>query len=81
MFLVGKREHNLLFLNVALKYRLDYIDLLGRNLRDIKQDVLKCYQRDIVLYNYEAGENLISDDINWIETNVGIVRYVAIWNE
>ena len=41
----------------------------------------KCYQRDIVLANYSSGENLISDDINWIESNVGVVRYVCVWNE
>ena len=81
VYLVSKREHNLLYLNIALKYRLDYIDLLDRNLRDIKQSVQKCHQRDMILFNYSSGANLISDDINWIETNVGIVRYVAVWNE
>lgn len=81
VFLVGRHDNNLLFLNIALKYRMDYIDLQSRNLRDIKDSVAKCYQRDIILNNYSVGDSLISDDINWIETNVGVVRYVATWSE
>jgi hypothetical protein len=66
VFLVTEKKNNNLFLNIALRYRLDYIDIGAKELRSVKPAVNLCYQRDIVLYNYSPSENLISDDVNWI---------------
>lgn len=37
--------------------------------------------RDIVLCHYSQPEcSMISEDLYWIEKNIGEIRYVAIWN-
>lgn len=39
----------------------------------------KSIQRDILLYNYSAKDRLISDDLYFIEKNIGSIRFVGVW--
>lgn len=60
---------------------MDLIEIGNSDLRGIQNRVNECQQRDILLYGYSLRDNLISDDISWIEKNVGTIRYVAVWSE
>lgn len=55
-----------IFLNIALRFHMDVIEIGNNDLRGILNRVNECQQRDIILYGYSLKDNLISDDISWI---------------
>jgi hypothetical protein len=71
---------NILFLNIALKYNMTIFDLSNTDVRNIIPLLSnKSIQRDILLYNYSAKDRLISDDLYFIEKNIGSIRFVGVW--
>lgn len=84
MFLVTSSPNSLstaIFLNICLKFRMDFVDLKETDrLAALLPNVKNCRQRDVVLINY-LNSGLVSEDINWIEGNVGVLRYVCSWRE
>ena len=56
-----------------------YINLSTNKLRDTAKIVKCCGKQNIILnYFEEEDERLISEDLYWIEKNLGEIRYVGI---
>ena len=67
-----QRNNNLMYQNIALKNDLGFINLRINKLRDCCNLVKNCKRRDIILCYYEqTSEKLVSDDLYWIEKNLG----------
>lgn len=56
-----------------------YINLSTNKLRNTGKIVKDCGKQNIILnYFEEEDERLISEDLYWIEKNLGEIRYVGI---
>ena len=56
-----------------------YINLSTNKLRETASCVKSCGKKNIILnYFDEEDERLISQDLYWIEKNLGEIRYVGI---
>ena len=80
IFLV-QANNNLTYQNIALKHNLGFINLRKNKLKECQNIVKNCGKRDIILCCYETEENsLISQEMYWIEKNLGDIRYMGIWS-
>ncbi len=72
-------HNSLTFQNVALRYNMALINLHMTPLRESLQQIRKISNRNLILcyYNQEE-EKLVSEDLYWIEKNIGTIRYLAI---
>ena len=58
-----------------------FINLYNTKLRDCLPLIKKSNKKDVVLCYYaQQEERLISEDVYWIEKNIGDIRYLSIWN-
>lgn len=78
IFLVQRNNHTA-FQNIAIKYNVGYVNLGTCKLRDCAKAVKCCKSKNVILNQYaETDERLVSDDLYWIEKNLGEIRYLAI---
>lgn len=57
-----------------------FISLARVPLRECAHLVRKCGKRDVIVCYYgQTDENLICEDMYWIEKNLGEVRYLGIY--
>lgn len=58
-----------------------FFNLRDKKLKSCLQYVQKCDKRDIIICNYACdSEKMVSQDLYWIEKNLGEIRYLGIWN-
>jgi L-ribulose-5-phosphate 3-epimerase UlaE len=68
------------FQNVALKYGYGCVNLHSVNLRNILPLIMKNPSKNLIICYYkQTEEKMISDDLYWIEKNIGSIKYLAIW--
>lgn len=57
-----------------------FVNLREKNLKSCLPLVKSCDRRDIIICNYtQDTEKLTSEDLYWIEKNLGEIRYLGIW--
>ena len=79
MFLVQSNP-TLLYQNIAIRYNCCLINLAINNFEQARKIAKNSGKRDIIIANYRQTENkLVSEDLYWIEKNIGKIRYLAIW--
>lgn len=79
IFLTQRNIH-LVYQNIAIRHNMGFINLAKIPLRECGPLVRKCGKRDIILCYYgQSDEKLVSDDMYWIEKNLGEIRYLGIW--
>lgn len=58
-----------------------FISLNKMRLRDCLDYKNSCKKRDIIICHHgHEKKRLISEDLYWIEKNIGDIRYLGIWN-
>ena len=58
-----------------------FINLSINKLEECCQIVKNCGKRDIIICGYQPGESkMVSQEMYWIEKNLGEIRYLGIWN-
>jgi hypothetical protein len=58
---------------------LGFVNLDIIKLRDCAETVKKLKKKDVILCYYsQVEEKLVSDDLYWIEKNLGDIRYLSI---
>ncbi len=78
MYLV-QRHNSLTFQNVALKYDLALINLHMTPLKESLSMIRKIQNKDLILcYYHQEEEKLVSEDLFWIEKNIGTIRYLGV---
>ncbi len=79
MFLVQSNP-TLVYQNIAIRYNCCLINLAIYNLEQAKKIAKSCGKRDVIIANYRQTEDkLVSEDLYWIEKNIGKIRYLSIW--
>jgi len=74
-----QRHNSLTFQNVALKYNLALINLHMTPLRESLSMIRKIQNKDLILcYYHQEEEKLVSEDLFWIEKNIGTIRYLGV---
>lgn len=79
IFLVQNNNTNV-YQNIALRYGLGFVNLSKQSLRDCDTVLKSLNKQNIIISNHgsEKGRNA-SEDVFWIEKNLGDVRYLGIW--
>lgn len=71
----------ILFQNIAIEYCMDFVNLIKYKLKESLNLIKKSNNRDVILCYYrQEDERLISEDMHWIEKNIGSVRYIGVWH-
>ena len=70
----------MVYQNLALRHDMAFINLNKMRLRDCLDLKNKCKKRDIIICHHgHEKKRLASEDLYWIEKNIGDIRYLGIW--
>ena len=76
-----QKNNSTVYQSLAIKYDMGFISLNKTRLRECLDYVSKCKKRDIIICHHgHEKKRLASEDLYWIEKNIGNIRYLAIWN-
>lgn len=71
-------NNSLVYQSLAIKYDMGFVNLNRIRLRDCLPYVAKCQKRDIILCSHgHEKKRMVSEDLYWIEKNIGDIRYVG----
>ena len=56
------------------------INLAINSLEEARKIAKNTDKKDVIIFNYrQTDDKLVSEDLYWIEKNIGKIRYLGIW--
>lgn len=71
---------SLIYQNIAIRHNCCLINLAINSLEEARKIAKNTDKKDVIIFNYrQTDDKLVSEDLYWIEKNIGKIRYLGIW--